>query len=163
MIAMTTAAFLQNAARTGSPVGLATSPIRTYGTDAVVRRIDGAQARTLDGLYRAFARAWDFPDSFGFNKDAFDDAIRDLNPSLPTATGGRCAEFVTVVDQAPELLADAPAADFDWFAESIAFYRDAYRHDGRGFALILRCPESAATTVTRRWAAAGVDVVQIQD
>ncbi|GAA3968788.1 barstar family protein [Gordonia caeni] len=163
---MTTAAFLRNAARAGSPVGLCTSQVRTYGSEVVTRRIDGAAARTLDGLFAAFAAAWDFPPHFGGNKDAFDDCIRDLSPHLRTPTGAPATGYLTVVENAPQLLAAAHDRDFRWFATSLSFYRDSYRDDPdhpRGFTLVLVCPPAEADATRERWAEAGVRVVTVHD
>lgn len=166
MITMTTAAFLRHSARAGSPVGLCTSRVRTYGSEVVTRRIDGAAARTLDGLFAAFAAAWDFPAHFGANKDAFDDCIRDLSPRLHTPTGAPAHGYLTVVENGPELLAAAHDRDFRWFATSIGFYRDSYRDDPdhpRGFSLVLLCPPEEADAVRERWEDAGVRVVTVHD
>lgn len=166
MITMTTAAFLRNAARAGSPVGVSTAPLRTYDCAVVTRRIDGAAARTLDGLFAAFAAAWDFPAHFGGNKDAFDDAVRDLNPRLRTPVGAPADGYLTVVENAPDLLADVDDRDFRWFATSLTFYRDSYRDSPDhplGFTLVLRCPPAAAEKTVERWAAAGVTPIIITD
>lgn len=155
--------FLTRALDGGAPVGLVTGEVSSCGTGVVVRRIDGARSRTLDGLYRAFAAAWDFPEHFGHNKDAFDDSIRDLNPALRTATGGAGRGYLTVVDHAADLLTDATDGDFAWFADSIAFYRDSYRDVGRVFAVVLGCSPDQASGLIERWAAAGVAVARIDD
>ncbi|ORV52486.1 hypothetical protein AWC05_23665 [Mycobacterium florentinum] len=44
-----------------------------------VRIVEGSHIKTLDAVYDAFAEAWDFPEWFGRNADAFDDFMRDLD------------------------------------------------------------------------------------
>ncbi len=41
--------------------------------------IDGEKCDTLDVFYKEIAKALDFPDYFGYNLDALDEAICDLN------------------------------------------------------------------------------------
>ena len=121
----------------------------------VYREIDGSEAMTLDDLYEAFARAWNFPQYFGGNKDAFDDCMRDLDTD-----GGPDDRLVTVVENAEDLLADADDDDFNWFAGSMDFYRDDYtdRDDDerRDFVLILVTDEKNRAAVAARWREAGV-------
>jgi len=164
------AAFLHAAAGDGPAVGLALAgpggdAPSTAGTAAVARRISGAAARTLDELFTAFARAWDFPAHFGGNKDAFDDAVLDLNPRLFTATGAPARGYLTVITEAEQLLNAADPDDFGWFAESIDYYRADYRDrspaDRRGFAVLLVSEPAAAAAVRERWTAAGVAPVAV--
>ncbi|MFM9377030.1 barstar family protein [Gordonia sp. VNK21] len=155
--------FYAAAAADGPAVGVITGESSTAGTDAAVRRIDGRAAADLPGLYTAVAQAWDFPDHFGRNKDAFDDCLLDLDPRLFTATGTPATGYLTVVENAHALLAEAADADFDWFAGSIGYYRDDYRDrrpagDRRGFAVLLVTDPAHRSEVTARWAAAGVPV-----
>lgn len=166
MITMTTAAFLRHSARAGAPVGVAADPLSMYPADVAVRRIDAADAVTLDGLFQAFAAAWDFPEYFGANKDAFDDCMRDLPPRLRTATGAPARGYVTVIEHAPELLLHATDDDLAWLATSLVFYRDHYRDDAdpaRGFAVVLRCDAAAVDDTYARWAAAGVPPVVVRN
>lgn len=135
-----------------------------------MRTVDGRRMRTMTGFYREFAHAWRFPDYFGANKDAFDDCMRDLDGDTDDAAGDDAraagtddtpatAGFVTVITHAEELLADAPADDFDWFATTPGFYRDHYRDIARPagvFAVILAAPADDEPAVRRRWLDAGV-------
>ena len=130
------------------------------------RRVDGAEATTLGGLYTAFAEAWDFPEYFGRNKSAFDDCMRDLDGADDPDTAPR--GFLTHIRNAQRLLTDAEA-DFDWFAESLPFYRDHYRdHFGQSvsgraavFAVVLSAPRRSHEAVRARGRAAGVPVTEI--
>lgn len=139
----------------GPGVALAVGDVDTYGTGAAVRRLSGAAMRSVDGLYDAFADAWDFPAHFGFNKDAFDDAIGDLPLDLHTPTGAVATGLLTLVAAADQLLVDATADDREWFATSPSFWRERCARDGRGFGMVLMAEESTVDEVERRWHAAG--------
>ena len=141
----------------GPAIGITTgSAPSLFGTGAVARRVDGETMRTVDGVIAALAAAWDFPDHFGGNKDALDDSMRDLPTDLFTADGAPATAYVTVVEHADALLADAPDDDLDWFADSADFWRDHHRRDGRGFAVVL--VSDAAASLRDRWRAAGADL-----
>ncbi len=117
-----------------------------------VRRLDGREARTLPALYRALARAWDFPAHFGMNKDALDDCMGDLPDG---ATG-----YLTEVTH-PALLLDRSPGQLSWFVDSIAFYADEYAPD-RTFGVLLMAPTAAADATARAWTAAGADLVAVR-
>ena len=122
------------------------------------RMRSGRWATTTGTLFTTFARAWDFPDHFGRNRDAFDDCMRDLD--APDAAGRTPTTIVTHLTKADRLL-DEDNAGFTWFADSIGFYRDHYRDAGRTFALILSTSGSRASAVRARWDAAGVPVAEL--
>ena len=117
-----------------------------------VRRIDGEHARTLPGLYRAMAAAWDFPDHFGMNKDAFDDCMG----VLPDSGRG----YLTEVTAPAALLDDAPG-ELSWFIDSLAFYADEYAPD-RAFGVLLLATARQAPAALRRWRAAGASVTEVR-
>ncbi|GAB08466.1 hypothetical protein GOARA_012_00160 [Gordonia araii NBRC 100433] len=148
--------FLDATAAGGPAIALRAVPAksrvpRTDLPGVLVRRIDARDARTLAGLYRCMAKAWDFPAHFGANKDAFDDVMRDL----PETGRG----YLTEITHPAVLLEDSPD-DLAWFAGSIAFYADEYAPDRQfGVLLLARRSEEAATG--RVWSAAGADVVTV--
>ncbi|WP_143965826.1 barstar family protein [Gordonia zhaorongruii] len=144
--------FLHAAASGGSAVGLTTEPVSTFGTGSATRRVDASSMRTVSGIFDELARAWRFPDHFGRNKDALDDCMRDLPTRLRTPEGGAATTCLTVVTHAEQLLADEPD-ELDWFAESIDFWSDAHRAQGRGFAFLLIAADDGAVNLHGRWAA----------
>ena len=157
-----TAALPADFLTAGPGTALTTGDVDTHRTGALVRRLSGTAMRTVDGLYDAFAAAWDFPDHFGFNKDAFDDVIGDLPAGLRTSTGGVATGFLTVIDHAEELLADATDDDRAWFATSPPFWRERCERDGCGFGIVLLADEGAADGVEQRWRAADGDLLRLR-
>ncbi|MCF8588635.1 barstar family protein [Gordonia liuliyuniae] len=132
---------------------VAASSPSLFGSGLVVRRVDGARMRTVPQILDALARAWDFPDHFGRNRDALDDCMRDLPTGLRTPEGTPSTGWLTIVDDASQVLADEPDA-FEWFAESVDFWRDSYRD--RRFAVLLVDDDPGA--VRARWSDVGVRV-----
>ncbi|GEE01375.1 hypothetical protein nbrc107696_18210 [Gordonia spumicola] len=143
--------------RTGA-VGVVSETPSLFGTGAVTRRMDAADMRTVDDLLDAFAQAWDFPDHFGFNRDALDDCMRDLPDGLRTPEGTAASGYLTVIDDAARLLADDTAA-LEWFAESVEFWHDHHRAHGRGFAVLLVTDHPEI--VVERWSAVGVSLTDV--
>lgn len=84
--------------------------------DYRVRELRGPKMRTVPDLFDEFAAAFQFPYYFGANKDAFDEALRDLDDYVGDAPG-----YVAVIRTAADLLADQPA-ERAWFAAAV---RDA--------------------------------------
>lgn len=135
--------------------GRAVVALRAAEADAVpvaaaARRVDGAATARLAGLYTEFAHAWDFPDHFGANKDAFDDCMRDL-PGSP---------LITEIVDANRVLADEPR-QLRWFAESLSFYAESYRAalPPVTFAVVLRVPPGGVGAARRRWRNVGTEPV----
>lgn len=157
-----TAALPADFLTAGPGTALTVGDVATYGTGAAVRRVSGAEMRTIDGLYDAFAQAWDFPAHFGFNKDAFDDVISDLPEVLFTPTGARATGVLTVISDADQLLADATDDDREWFASSPSFWRERTAPDGRGFGIVLVAASDAVDAVEQRWRAAGGDLIRLR-
>lgn len=146
----------------GPGAALSTGDVHTFRSGAAVRRLSGDRMRTIDDLYDAFAAAWDFPGYFGFNKDAFDDVIGDLPAGLRTATGAVATGLLTVIENAEQLLVDAPDDDLAWFATSAPFWRERCERDGRGFGLVLLTDGSAIDAVEQRWRAAGGELTRLR-
>lgn len=71
--------------------------------------LDARKMKTLNGVFKEFAAALDFPDYFGFNSAAFDECLADL--SWLNARG----ICITVVD-AEELLGDE-SGEIEWLLE----------------------------------------------
>ena len=82
----------------------------------VVREVRGAKMPTVEAVFDEFAAAFQFPDYFGENKDAFDECMRDLDEFVGAARG-----YVVVVRDAAKLLRSEPD-ELSWFADAIAFY-----------------------------------------
>ncbi|WP_168706935.1 barstar family protein [Gordonia paraffinivorans] len=151
--------FLDAASSGGTAVAVTTATeLPDLGPSVRVRTVSGTTATTLGGLYSSFARVWGFPDHFGRNKDAFDDCMRDLDTP---DTQGRAPGIVVVhITQAHRLL-DDDRPGFDWFADSVGFYRDHYRDAGHGFAVILSTSTSRLAEVRSRWQRAGVAITDL--
>ncbi|MFW0789323.1 barstar family protein [Gordonia sp. CPCC 205333] len=132
--------FLDGARRGGAVVALRSEAAAVELAGA--RRVDGADMTRLAGVYSEFARAWEFPDYFGANKDAFDDCMRDLTGS----------PLVTEISSAQRLLVDEPR-QLRWFADALTFYADHYRQarPGATFAVVLTVPATVRASVRRRW------------
>lgn len=151
--------FLDAAAADGPAVAVTTAPALPALAAAVrIRTVSGTTATTLGGLFTSFARVWDFPDHFGRNKDAFDDCMRDLD--TPDADGRVPDTIVVHITQAHRLL-EEDRSGFEWFADSVCFYRDHYRGVGRGFAVVLSTSAPRLTEVRSRWQQAGVPVADL--
>lgn len=158
--------FLAAAREHGSCVGLhpATSATPTPPTGVELRIIEGAQTKTLDALYDAFAEAWHFPPWFGRNAAAFDDFMRDLDNMINTASGKPPAPgYLTQITDAHLILVDQPDA-FAWFANSMPFYRDYYRDEASppaAFGLILSVLPDHLDEVRERWLTAGIPIAAV--
>lgn len=161
--------FLTDAGRGGPAVGLTTDALSvTSLPDSVadsyeVRVVDGDRLRSLPLLYAEFAEAWGFPSSFGKNKDAFDDAMRDLDNLTAGAESPPRRGYLTVITHAQHLLT-ASDTDFDWFAESLPFYCDHYRdfsHPPATFAVLLSTPTSSRRATVSRWQHAGIRLAPV--
>ena len=157
-----TAALPADFLTVGPGVALGVGDVDTYRTGAAVRRLSGADMRTVDGVYDSFAAAWDFPAHFGFNKDAFDDVIGDLPAGLHTSTGAVATGVLTVITAADQLLADATTDDLEWFATSPSFWQERCARDDRGFGIVLLAAADAVDVVEQRWLAAGGELIRLR-
>lgn len=129
-----------------------------------VRTVDGVDATTLDALFGAFAKVWDFPPWFGRNYAAFDDFMRDLDNLTNKSLEKRPARaYLTEVTHADLLLIEEPEV-FSWFANRMAFYRDYYRYEAdppAAFGLLLSAPADKLAEVRQRWLSVGVEVAEV--
>lgn len=154
--------FLINAAHDGPNVGILESGhLPSPSGRFEVRTVDGAAMTTLSGLFTAFARAWDFPDSFGHNRDAFDDCMRDLDGPALSAGDIPAAGYLTHITRAHNLLT-SDLGQLGWFADSIAFYGKHYHDEARPsatFAVVLSTSPRRREKVAERWHAAGTDLI----
>lgn len=78
-----------------------------------VRKLRGERMRTQDDLFHEAVAALQFPNYFGWNKDAFDECISDLE-WIPPGSG-----YVLVITSPEEVLVAATSRDRAWFAESL--------------------------------------------
>lgn len=156
--------FLESAGSDGPAVGLWVGhrpPLAPVGIE--FREISGRAMTTLDGLYDTYARAWDFPDYFGRNRDAFDECMRELDESGTENDSAVPAGYLTAIVDADRTLGDDPEA-FEWFARSQLRYREHYRDVAvpRGiFAVLLETSESRRHDLIARWRRAGVAVATV--
>ncbi|MGV9670276.1 MULTISPECIES: barstar family protein [unclassified Gordonia (in: high G+C Gram-positive bacteria)] len=161
--------FLSDAGRGGPAVGLITDALSVTSLPSSVadsyevRVVDGDHLRSLPQLYAAFADGWGFPSSFGKNKDAFDDAMRDLDNLTADAGSPPRRGYLTAITHAQHLLT-ASDTDFDWFAESLPFYRDHYRDFSDPpviFAVLLSTPMASRRATVSRWQRAGIRLAPV--
>ena len=158
--------FISQAARQGPCVGVVdgTSSLLVAPAGFEVRTIDGANTKTRDEVFDAFAAAWHFPPWFGRNMDAFDDFMRDLDNMINTASGKPPAPgYLTQITDAQLILADQPEA-FSWFANCMPFYRDYYRDEASppaAFGLILSAPDDQVDEVRARWFRADIPIAAV--
>ena len=128
------------------------------------RTVDGVHAKTLDALFDACAKVWDFPPWFGHNYAAFDDFMRDLDNLTNKALEKRPARaYLTEVTHSHLLLVEEPEV-FSWFANKMAFYRDYYRDEASSpaaFGLLLSVPPDKLREVRERWLSVGVQVAEV--
>ncbi|MFH5208669.1 barstar family protein [Antrihabitans spumae] len=82
----------------------------------LVRTVRGDKMPTVQRLFDEFAAAFQFPDYFGENKDAFDECMRDLDEFVGAAPG-----YVVVVRAAEQLLSREPE-ERRWFVDAMDFY-----------------------------------------
>jgi Barstar (barnase inhibitor) len=156
--------FLRQAAGRGPCVGVRPeSPLaRLPGVE--VRSVEGSRTKTLDGIYDAFAEAWEFPQWFGRNADAFDDFMRDLDNMVSAGTGRPTPlGYLTLITNAHLILVEQPDL-FSWFANTIPFYRDYYRDElspPAAFGLLLSAPADKLREVRERWLSVGVQVAEV--
>ena len=103
------ARFLDAASRKGPAVGLwVGSRPPSAPSSYEYREVTGRTMTTVNGLYETYARAWDFPDYFGHNADAFDECMRELDDSAGP-TDSPAGDLTDIVD-ADRLLAHADRA-----------------------------------------------------
>jgi hypothetical protein len=153
--------FLLQAGDHGPCVGIRadTSSLVLPPTGVELRTVNGAQTKTLAGLFDAFSQAWHFPSWFGRNAHAFDDFMRDLDTMVNTATGRPPARgYLTYICNAHLILVGQPES-FSWFAGCMPFYRDYYRDEASppaAFGLLLSAPPDQLGEVRERWTSAGI-------
>ncbi|MEZ0350839.1 barstar family protein [Mycobacterium sp. pR1184] len=128
------------------------------------RTVDGVDTRTLNALFDAFAKVWDFPPWFGRNYAAFDDFMRDLDNTTNKALEKPHARaYLNEVTHSHLLLVEEPEV-FSWFANAMSFYRDYYRDELRppaAFGLLLSAPPDKLLEVRERWLSVGVEVAEL--
>ncbi|GAC47793.1 barstar family protein [Gordonia aichiensis] len=160
------ARFLHGAGRHEPAVGLwvgtrPPTPPSTYE----FREVTGRTMTTRAGLYDTYARAWDFPNYFGRNADAFDECMRELDDPAVDEDSPTPAGYLTdIVDADRLLIADTDL--FEWFARSQIRYRDHYRDvaEPHGtFATLLETSHGRRRQLLTRWRRAGVAVVAVGD
>jgi hypothetical protein len=156
--------FLMQAAGRGPCVGVRPESPLAPLPGVEVRSVEGSHIKTLDAVYDAFAEAWDFPQWFGRNADAFDDFMRDLDNMVSAGTGRPPPRgYLTEITNAHLILVDQPEV-FRWFANTMPFYRDYYRDElspPAAFGLLLSAPADKLPEVRERWLSVGVQVAEV--
>jgi Bacterial self-protective colicin-like immunity/Barstar (barnase inhibitor) len=160
--------FLLRAAGRGPCVAVNTTPAAPLvpAPGVELRTMDAGRIVTLDTLFDAFAKAWDFPPQFAQyrNRDAFNDWMRDLDNltnislSKPAAAG-----YLTDLRDAHLFLVEQPKI-FSWFANEISLYRDYYRDEAdppAAFGLVLSAPINRIAEVRNRWVGVGIQVAMV--
>lgn len=66
-------------------------------TDVLLVELDGARMSTVDELFREYVREFSFPEYFGWNWDAFDECMHDLEERPARA-------YLTIVIHADHVL-----------------------------------------------------------
>lgn len=134
----------------------------------VVRRLDGTTMLTSDGFFDAYAQAWEFPDYFWHGLDSFNDCIGDLDghgQALLTETGATPGGFLTIIDDADDVLIDAEPNFLDFVARQHGEWRDLYRTPNAygadrpvplEFGLVLVGEPGGLALLRRRWTVDGV-------
>jgi len=81
--------------------------------------LNGEKMHSINNLYVEFADKLRFPDYFGFNGNAFDECINDLE--WLEAIG-----YLLIVENGDELLIDDEKDSIDWFIETISAAGDEW-------------------------------------
>ncbi len=159
--------FLRAAGDHGPCVGLLLTPAPSTPPDGVeFRSVDALHIGTLDGLFDAFAEAWDFPDSFVIsrNRDAFNDWMRDFdNLTNPSLSDPHARAYLTELRNA-HLFLTGQDETFSWFANAMSLYRRYYRDGAEppaAFGLLLSAPPNRLVEVQNRWLQAGAQVTTV--
>ena len=149
---------MSGAAHRGPVAGLLTSQRFSPPSDATVAMVDATSMTTVDNLMGTFAQAWDFPSYFGRNRDAFDECMRELEPTTPERI------LLTHITNASSLLVDDPD-QLGWFIDSLQFYRRHYRDiaaEPDTFAVLLSTDPGDRADVESRWWHLGVHLPQVK-
>ncbi len=173
----TLSGFLRATRHGGPAVAVTTEPVilsPELAHTVVMCQLDGSHLRSRNALLRSYGEQWRFPAYFWPSWDSFNDCLGDLDGQVPpqrTRTGTVPGGFLTVVNRAEELLADAPADDFGYFAHQQGELRDLYRIPNAygadrphpvEFGLVLRTDAHHLNSVRRRWTAAGAEPVVLR-
>lgn len=114
--------------------------------------MDAADCRVLSDFYSVFGQAFEFPDYFGFNWNAFDEMINDLEWIVADA-------YVAVFTNAQQLLERAPPRDLQHLLECLAEAHESWKNPNRFFprdrsptlfATMLLCPQKQKKTFFAR-------------
>lgn len=127
-----------------------------------VRWIRGRKARTTRSLFDEFAAAFQFPEHFGDNWDAFNDCLTDLE-WLRTDRG-----YVLVITEPDAMLAAERAKTLKTFVEiltdAVQYFVEDPAHSWQGdmrpleFHVLLIAGKANPSVILRRWQRAGVVV-----
>lgn len=85
-----------------------------------VRVLRGRRMQTAADVFDEFAAALQFPLYFGYNKDAFDECISDLD-WIPPGKG-----YVLIITEPDQVLADEPQASLGWFIDALSTAADTF-------------------------------------
>jgi RNAse (barnase) inhibitor barstar len=115
------------------------------GSELAVRVVRGNKMRRLDDLYDEFAAAFQFPDYFGQNWDAFDECLADLE-WLPAAA------YVLLISNAVEVLSEEPEKQFATLVSILSGICEEWARATapRPFHVLLQCTEGDVENLRRR-------------
>ncbi|GAC70041.1 barstar family protein [Gordonia soli] len=156
--------FIRDSGDVGPVVGILESQRLPRSVPGITARtLDGSMMTTVSGLLDEFTRRWDLAKTAGRNRDALDDAMRDLDG--PAVSAGRPTPdgYLTRIVHADAILTSAPD-ELGWFAESLVFYRDHYRDHTRpaaSFGVLLLTLPTLRESVADRWRAVGVTPAEV--
>jgi RNAse (barnase) inhibitor barstar len=115
-------------------------------SELAVRVVRGNKMRRLDDLYDEFAAAFQFPDYFGENWDAFDECLADLE-WLPAAG------YVLLISNAVEVLSEEPEKQFATFVSVLSGISEEWAARAtapKPFHVLLQCTEGDVENLRRR-------------
>jgi hypothetical protein len=120
-----------------------------------VRLVRGSKMRSVSRLYDEFAAAFQFPEYFGENWDAFDDCLADLS-WLP-ASG-----YVLLVSRAIEVLTEGPPSQFAIFVDILISVCREWEQRETPFHALLQCTKDEAMLLQAQ-IKSPLDVIRVED
>lgn len=123
-----------------------------HGKNAAIRVMNAAGCQNLPDFYSVFGQSFEFPAYFGFNWNAFDEMINDLEWMVSDA-------YISVFTNAHQLLERAPPQDFQHLLECLTDAHESWKSPNRFFprdrpptlfATVLLCPQKQKRALVSR-------------